>query len=132
MELAVLLWFGSSTIVLSTKIKHSCIREELFTNQTYLGRNRALIGLPARSFARQANLKILSKRILSKRIHSYILFKNSSSHIKMASASGSKATNKDWMFCPYTGSLLQLDAVKNVASSQLSGYAVSLNGRLII
>lgn len=32
------------------------------------------------------------------------------------------------MFCPYTGSLLQLDAVKNVAHSQLSNYSVSLNG----
>lgn len=38
------------------------------------------------------------------------------------------ARGKDWMFCPFTGALLQLDAIKNVASSQLSGYAVSLNG----
>ncbi|KAG7670168.1 hypothetical protein Ndes2526B_g06570 [Nannochloris sp. 'desiccata'] len=37
------------------------------------------------------------------------------------------ATKKDWMFCPYTGSLLSLDAVRNVASSQQSGYAISLN-----
>jgi hypothetical protein len=41
------------------------------------------------------------------------------------------ATKKDWMFCPYTGSLLSLDAVRNVASSQQSGYAISLNGRFI-
>jgi DNA-directed RNA polymerase I subunit RPA12 len=42
----------------------------------------------------------------------------------------SSSQNKDWMFCPYTGALLHLDAVKNVASSQLSGYSISLNGGL--
>lgn len=35
------------------------------------------------------------------------------------------------MFCPYTGSLLQLDAVANAASSKLSGYSISLNGMSI-
>lgn len=46
------------------------------------------------------------------------------------SANTDKVSNKDWMFCPYTGSLLQLDAVKNIASSQLSGYSISLDGML--
>lgn len=36
--------------------------------------------------------------------------------------------NKDWLFCPYTGAMLELDAVRNVAYSQLSGYSISLDG----
>jgi DNA-directed RNA polymerase I subunit RPA12 len=32
------------------------------------------------------------------------------------------------MFCPYSGALLQLDAVRNVATSNLSGYSISLDG----
>ena len=31
------------------------------------------------------------------------------------------------MFCPLSGSMLQLDAVKNVAASAVSGYSVSLD-----
>ena len=32
------------------------------------------------------------------------------------------------LFCPYSGSLLQFDPLKNIAVSQLSGYSKSLNG----
>ena len=42
-------------------------------------------------------------------------------------ASGS-ALNKDWLFCPYTGAMLHLDAVKNTASCALSGYTAQLDG----
>jgi hypothetical protein len=36
--------------------------------------------------------------------------------------------NKDWMFCPLTGSLLRLDAHKGIAYSDLSNYTVDLEG----
>lgn len=35
-------------------------------------------------------------------------------------------TKRDWMFCPYTGSLLRFDAAKDVATSDFSGYSISL------
>jgi len=33
---------------------------------------------------------------------------------------------REWMFCPYTGSLLRLDASKDIATSDFSGYSISL------
>lgn len=43
------------------------------------------------------------------------------------STSSRSATDKDWMFCPYTGAILQIDEARNVAACALSGYAVSLD-----
>jgi hypothetical protein len=34
-----------------------------------------------------------------------------------------------WMFDPVSGAMLQFDAVKNEARSQLSGFSVPLNGK---
>ena len=44
------------------------------------------------------------------------------------SSKPSSSRNKDWMFCPYTGAMLELDAVKNVAHCQVSGYSIGLDG----
>lgn len=44
------------------------------------------------------------------------------------SSKPSTSRNKDWMFCPYTGAMLELDAVKNVAHCQVSGYSIGLDG----
>jgi DNA-directed RNA polymerase I subunit RPA12 len=46
---------------------------------------------------------------------------------EMADAGGAGAPlGRDWMFCPYSGALLTLDAGRGVAASALSGHAVPL------
>lgn len=38
------------------------------------------------------------------------------------------ASSSGLLFCPYTGSMLVFDPLKNIASSKLSGYTRQLDG----
>lgn len=35
---------------------------------------------------------------------------------------------KEWMFCPYSGNALTLDASKQIAYCEASGYRIALKG----
>lgn len=37
---------------------------------------------------------------------------------------------KEWMFCPYSGNALTLDASKQIAYCEASGYRIALKGML--
>ncbi|KAI8465103.1 MAG: DNA-directed RNA polymerase I subunit [Monoraphidium minutum] len=44
----------------------------------------------------------------------------------MASEQASTSASKDWMFCPISGYLLELDPVRGVAHCPMTGYQKSL------
>lgn len=45
--------------------------------------------------------------------------------------STSTSSSKDWMFCPISGYLLELDPVRGVAHCPMTGYHKSLDGGLL-
>ena len=46
------------------------------------------------------------------------------------SAASDAVRSRDWMFCPVTGALLELDAERGVAWSPVSGFERRLEGKL--
>lgn len=45
-----------------------------------------------------------------------------------AAAAADAVRSRDWMFCPVTGALLELDAERGVAWSPVSGFERQLEG----
>jgi hypothetical protein len=41
------------------------------------------------------------------------------------------SADRDWMFCPATGALMELDAARNVAWCPVSGHEQDLDGACV-